>query len=156
MRTPFALRVVAAALVPFVLGCCSRSDAQDPASKPTDTTTKPTSAEMNLPKYAGPQCNAVLAATAPKATVTVEANTGGFEYRLDRVVDQGATARIETTLVSPGDGEMVTQAFETKRLEVDLPAKCTTVLVLVSQEKRGVAYFRKPDYLLAQTLTRTR
>lgn len=109
-------------------------------------------------KYSGPACKATLTGSGAdaKAIVAVEVPTGGWELKLDRVWEQGAHARVELTLVSPGDGVMVTQAFETKRVEAKLPAVCTKAEIVISQEKAGLAYFRKPDYELAETLTRGR
>jgi len=113
---------------------------------------------MPKAKYAGPQCQATVASDAAGKTVqvAVEVPSGGYELKLDRVVDRGPLSRIELTLVSPGEGEMVTMAFETKRSQAKLPVSCARAEVWISQEKRGLHYFKKPDYELASTLETAR
>ena len=139
-------------LLPLValLGCSGpKADSPKPS---TETTTMPRPAPLPPPAYQGPACSAAFGNDA--ISVTVNAPSGGYALKLDRIAHEGPLARVELTLTSPGEGELVTMAFESKLAIATLEKPCTKALVLISQERRGVQYFKKPDHELAATLSR--
>jgi hypothetical protein len=108
-------------------------------------------ADANEPEepmdWSGPPVRAV---PGEPPVVEVQVPTGGYELRRDE--DEGGAVRL--TLTSPGEGELVTEALETLRVELrDAPAQ-RPLEIRIAQQQRGVHYFVPPPHELAAVLRR--
>jgi hypothetical protein len=112
-----------------------------------------------MPKitYQGPELNVELQtqeSMPPRHTLIVSAHvpTGGFELTHDETRTREGRTEVLLRLESPGPGEMVTQAFETKTASVRRGDVPLPVHVLVAQPQRNVHYVQAPPHELAKVV----
>jgi hypothetical protein len=116
----------------------------------------------DAPRYDGPPLSAELvglgpraegAPSAPTLEVAVRAPSGGWSLAADEVeLEGGHTARVRLMLTEPGRDAGVTEAMETLRASVAVPADVRAVHVFVSRWIEGVQYVQAPPYALAAVL----
>ena len=173
-----ARRVLVPFLVVAVAACCTTDDAEgtggaDLTGEPATGTTPDGAAPRdpldpdtmagdpeppNDPKppiaFDAGTATATLAGDGESVEVAVEVPTGGHELEVDDVVLAGGVATVRLKLTTPGEGELVTEAFQTHRVDVDLPAACGRCVVRIATWQRGVEYFVPPEAKVAAVVDR--
>lgn len=133
-----------AVLFAALLSCCTGAAVADPKPQP--------GAAYTPADYKGPE----LAAKCDGAElqVSVKVQTGGYGFELRETGRAADHTFVKITLIAPGEGEVVTQALETKVLRVQMKKETGPVQVLLQQIQRGANYIVDPEFVLAKIVPR--